>query len=152
MVGEPVIQTKNDYELSIFNGEIGKVIQRTADMIVVQFPENKQIRYPADYKHIHPAYVITVHKSQGSEWDEVVVAVEPSMGAFLNRNLIYTAVSRAKRKCWIVGSKQAWRTAIERPGRSRKLAFGGLLAEALYGKKVSSVHLEEIVPEEELFV
>jgi hypothetical protein len=151
-VGEPVIQTKNDYELKVFNGEIGKVVQRTADKIVVEFPDKDVIEYPTDYKHLHPAYVITVHKSQGSEWDEVVIAVEPSMGAFLNRNLIYTAVSRAKRKCWIVGSKKAWKTAIERPGRKRKLAFGALLGEALYGKKVSSVHMEEIVPEEELFV
>lgn len=152
MVGEPVIQTKNDYDLKVFNGEIGKVIRRTAEKIVVQFPEKEQVEYRSDYKHLHPAYVITVHKSQGSEWDEVVVALEPSMGSFLNRNLIYTAVSRAKRKCWVVGSKQAWRTSIERPGRKRKLAFGALLGKALYGNKVSPIHMEEIVPEEELFV
>lgn len=135
MVGDPVVQTMNDYGLQVFNGEVGMVTGKVEDgkyEVSHYFPSRK-IEYPAHYPDIELAYVLSVHKSQGSEWDEVAIVLHQSMGWMLRRDLIYTAVSRAKKRCFIIGDKKAFGKAIEinKPEVSRRktllpVYFGGL--------------------------
>jgi exodeoxyribonuclease V alpha subunit len=127
-IGDPVVQTHNDYTKLVFNGEIGVVTRRDgpSDYIVeYQYPE-REIIYANKYKDIDLAYVLSIHKSQGSEWGTVMIILRPDMGQrLLKRDLIYTAVSRTKCKCFVVGSENAFRMAIEnkRPSIMNRVTY-----------------------------
>ena len=111
-VGDKVIQILNDYELEVFNGEIGVIYAITRTDIYIRFI-HKEVRLPIDEAHmIMPAYAITVHKSQGSEYGVVIIPFVPRYGGMLQRNLLYTAVTRAKRKVIIVGTTSAVERAV----------------------------------------
>jgi len=111
-VGDKVIQILNDYELEVFNGEIGIIYAITRTDICIRFI-HKEVRLPIDEAHmIMPAYAITVHKSQGSEYGVVIIPFVPRYGGMLQRNLLYTAVTRAKRKVIIVGTTSAIERAV----------------------------------------
>ena len=111
-VGDKVIQILNDYELEVFNGEIGVIYAITRSDICIRFID-KEVRLPIDEAHmIMPAYAITVHKSQGSEYGVVIIPFVPRYGGMLQRNLLYTAVTRAKRKVIIVGTTSAIERAV----------------------------------------
>lgn len=111
-VGDKVIQILNDYELEVFNGEIGVIYAITRTDICIRFI-HKEVRLPIDEAHmIMPAYAITVHKSQGSEYGVVIIPFVPRYGGMLQRNLLYTAVTRAKRKVIIVGTTSAIERAV----------------------------------------
>ena len=111
-VGDKVIQILNDYELEVFNGEIGIIYAITQTDICIRFI-HKEVRLPIDEAHmIMPAYAITVHKSQGSEYGVVIIPFVPRYGGMLQRNLLYTAVTRAKRKVIIVGTTSAIERAV----------------------------------------
>ena len=111
-VGDKVIQILNDYELEVFNGEIGIIYAITRTDICIRFI-HKEVRLPIDEAHmIMPAYAITVHKSQGSEYGVVIIPFVPRYGGMLQRNLLYTAVTRAKRKVIIVGTTSAVERAV----------------------------------------
>ena len=111
-VGDKVIQILNDYELEVFNGEIGVIYAITRTDICIRFI-HKEVRLPIDEAHmIMPAYAITVHKSQGSEYGVVIIPFVPRYGGMLQRNLLYTAVTRAKRKVIIVGTTSAVERAV----------------------------------------
>ena len=111
-VGDKVIQILNDYELEVFNGEIGIIYAITRTDICIRFI-HKEVRLPIDEAHmIMPAYAITVHKSQGSEYGVVIIPFVPRYGGMLQRNLLYTAVTRAKRKVMIVGTTSAIERAV----------------------------------------
>ena len=111
-VGDKVIQILNDYELEVFNGEIGVIYAITRSDICIRFI-HKEVRLPIDEAHmIMPAYAITVHKSQGSEYGVVIIPFVPRYGGMLQRNLLYTAVTRAKRKVIIVGTTSAIERAV----------------------------------------
>lgn len=100
-VGDKVIQNKNDYALGIMNGHQGVVVQ--TNPLVVQF-EDREIEIPSSCSgNIGLAYALSVHKTQGSEFPCVVVICHSSHGKFCNRNLLYTAVTRAKTTCIILG-------------------------------------------------
>ena len=111
-VGDKVIQILNDYELEVFNGEIGVIYAIMRTDICIRFI-HKEVRLPIDEAHmIMPAYAITVHKSQGSEYGVVIIPFVPRYGGMLQRNLLYTAVTRAKRKVIIVGTTSAVERAV----------------------------------------
>lgn len=111
-VGDKVIQILNDYELEVFNGEIGVIYAITRTDICIRFI-HKEVRLPIDEAHmIMPAYAITVHKSQGSEYGVVIIPFVPRYGGMLQRNLLYTAVTRAKQKVIIVGTTSAIERAV----------------------------------------
>ncbi len=108
-LGDKVIQNENDYKKNVFNGDIGKISDvRTQDRsLVIDFPQG-QIEYEYnDLDSLELAYAITIHKSQGSEYPAVVIPVLTSHFIMLQRNLLYTAVTRAKMLVVLVGTKKA---------------------------------------------
>lgn len=81
-------------------------------MIQIRFPD-KEVKVPLDsLPSIRPAYAITVHKSQGSEYDVVIIPFIPPYGPMLQRNLLYTAITRARRKVILVGTESAIERAV----------------------------------------
>ena len=112
-VGDKVIQVLNNYELEVFNGEIGVIYAITQSDICIRFI-HKEVRISIDEAHmIMPAYAITVHKSQGSEYGVVIIPFVPMYGGMLQRNLLYTAVTRAKRKVIMIGTKSSVERAVK---------------------------------------
>ncbi len=122
-VGDKVMQKHNDYEKGVFNGDIGKIFAVQHDMVYVRYPE-QDVKYEgAEIDEITLAYAITVHKSQGSEYHTVIMALVNSHSIMLQRNLFYTAVTRAKRKVILVGTKRAVQTAVQNQRTSRRFTL-----------------------------
>ena len=122
-VGDKVMQKHNDYEKGVFNGDIGQIFAVQHDMVYVRYPE-QDVKYEgAEIDEITLAYAITVHKSQGSEYHTVIMALVNSHSTMLQRNLFYTAVTRAKRKVILVGTKRAVQTAVQNQRTSRRFTL-----------------------------
>jgi exodeoxyribonuclease V alpha subunit len=114
-VGDRVIQTRNDYDNDVFNGDVGRVVS-VEHGLTVDF-DGREVTLQGDaLDALDPAWAISIHKSQGSEYPAVVVAVHTSHFVMLRRNLLYTALTRAKRFACVVGSPRALRTAVGRTG------------------------------------
>ena len=108
------MQIRNNYDKHVFNGDIGTIIAiNHQDKIVsVQYPE-KTVEY--DFLEIDElvlAYAVSIHKSQGSEFDAVIIALFVQHFTLLQRNLVYTALTRAKKFCIIIGQPKALAMAI----------------------------------------
>ncbi|HEX29533.1 TPA: ATP-dependent RecD-like DNA helicase, partial [Candidatus Poribacteria bacterium] len=119
-LGDKVMQVRNNYEYEVFNGDIGRItkVDLVNQRVRVTYPE-KPVEYDmADLSELVLAYAITTHKSQGSEYKAVVMPLLMQHYMMLQRNLLYTAVTRAKELVVIVGSKRAMRMAI----RNNKVA------------------------------
>lgn len=128
--GDKVMQTKNDYDKNVFNGDTGVVtaVDRTEGEVTVDFQGNSVVCKGADLTNLDLAYASTVHKSQGSEYPVVVIPVHKSHFILLKRNLLYTAVTRAKKICVLVGTKKAVAMAVSREDTaSRYSALAGRL-------------------------
>lgn len=120
--GDKVICTKNQEISEAKNGDIGTLMgfvmekikgsKRVSRVARVAMEDDPRIIYKIDASDLDHAYAITVHKSQGSEWDTVVLAIRHVGGSFLNRKLIYTSVTRAKRKLIVVAIGKAFLRAI----------------------------------------
>lgn len=107
-VGDKIIMTENNYDIGYYNGDIGFIqdIDEEKKMIVVKI-NDKEMEIPEiNAKKIALAYAITIHKSQGSEYDYVIIAL-PKAGTILQRNLIYTAITRAKKYAAIIYEEDA---------------------------------------------
>lgn len=132
-VGDKVMQKHNDYEKGVFNGDIGEIFATQKDMVYVRYPE-QDVKYEGqEVDEITLAYAITVHKSQGSEYHTVIMVLVNSHAIMLQRNLFYTAVTRAKRKVILVGSKRAVQTAVQNQRTSRRFT---LLIPRLQGELI----------------
>jgi exodeoxyribonuclease V alpha subunit len=113
-VGDKVMQIRNDYDKEVWNGDIGRIERAddAAQTLVVRFDE-REIDYGLDeLDELTLAYAATVHKSQGSEYPAVVVPVHTQHYMMLQRNLLYTAVTRGKRLVVLVGSRKALGMAV----------------------------------------
>ncbi len=111
--GDRVIQTRNNYNKEIFNGDIGLVVDRREDgTIRVQFEDRLVDFDPSEAEDLSLAYAISVHKAQGSEFSAVVVALHTQHYVMLRRNLLYTALTRGRRLCVLVGNRRAIRLAV----------------------------------------
>ena len=113
-IGDPVMQLRNNYEKDIFNGDLGRIIKvmPPAKKIEVDF-DGKTVSIEGDeFEHLTLAYACTVHKSQGSEYKSVAVILDYSHSIMLQRNLLYTAVTRAKENIWVLASHGSLETAI----------------------------------------
>lgn len=115
-IGDKVIQSRNDYDKDVFNGDIGfiKDINANSKEVLISFNDNDIIFDFGEMDTIYLAYAITIHKSQGSEFPFVVVPISMSHYPMLMRNLIYTGVTRAKKKVILVGDKKALYLAVSR--------------------------------------
>jgi exodeoxyribonuclease V alpha subunit len=112
-VGDKVMQTENDYDKQVFNGDMGRIVSldREGQHLVVEYADAEGIRYVAyqrsDWDQLELSYAVSVHKSQGSEYPVVVMPLAWTLPSLMNRNLIYTAVTRAKRLVVLVGGRRA---------------------------------------------
>jgi len=117
-LGDRLMVVKNDYELDVYNGDMGKLIQIHKDFLRVRIHApgaDTQVDFPIEQvsEKLRLAYCVTVHKSQGSEFDTIVMPVVRSQGRMLQRNLLYTAVTRARKHVWLIGEETAVQRAID---------------------------------------
>jgi exodeoxyribonuclease V alpha subunit len=131
-VGDKVMQVRNNYDLEVFNGDIGRV--RAIDeeeQIVTVTVDNREVAYDfGSIDELTLAYACSIHKSQGSEYPCVVIPLHTTHYVMLQRNLLYTALTRAKRLAILVGEERALRVAV---GNRRVRPRFTRLAERLAG-------------------
>jgi len=113
--GDKVMQIRNNYDKEVFNGDIGRIetIDTEARTIVVRY-EDRRVRYETtELDEITLAYAVSVHKSQGSEFPAVILPVLTQHYLLLQRNLIYTAVTRGKQLVILIGTRKALAIALK---------------------------------------
>ncbi len=121
--GDKVIQTRNDYEKDVSNGDLGRIVAANGKerTLTVRFDEDRLVEYEADdLDNLTLAYAISVHRSQGSEFPAVVIPVLNQFYIMLQRNLLYTAITRAKKLVVLVGEKHAIRLAVKNDKIARR--------------------------------
>ena len=130
--GDKVMQTRNNYQIEwqvrgnfglplekgtgIFNGDFGRIlsVDPSREILTVRFDEDREVDYPfGELEDLELAYAVTVHKSQGSEYPAVILPLLSGPRGLFNRNLLYTAVTRARSCVVILGSREAVRTMTE---------------------------------------
>jgi len=130
-VGDKVIQTHNNYDKEVFNGDIGHITAIDADPVKlhVRFDAQRLVEYePGELDELQPAYALTIHKSQGSEFPCVIIPVSTQHYVLLERSLIYTAITRAKKLCILVGDEKALSLAVSKQeSRKRFTGLRGML-------------------------
>ncbi len=126
-VGDKVIQTSNNYDKEVFNGDIGRIrsMDREEKQLVVRFGTREVIYEFNELDELELAYAITIHKSQGSEFPVVVIPLAMQQYLLLQRNLLYTGVTRGKKMVVLVGQKKALGMAVR--NESTRHRHGGLL-------------------------
>jgi exodeoxyribonuclease V alpha subunit len=129
-VGDKVMQVRNNYDLEVWNGDIGRVASiDEVDQLVRVALDGREVTYDfASLDELVPAYACSIHKSQGSEYPCVVIPLHSTHYLMLQRNLLYTAITRAKRLVVLVGEERALRLAV---GNRRVRARHTRLAERL---------------------
>jgi exodeoxyribonuclease V alpha subunit len=113
-VGDRVMQLRNNYDLDVFNGDIGQIerIDEEQRQMVVRVDDRPVVYDLADLDELALAYACSVHKAQGSEFEAVVMPLHTQHYPMLQRNLLYTAITRGRRLVVIVGSKKALAIAV----------------------------------------
>jgi len=112
--GDRVVQVRNNYDLEVFNGDIGRVEGGTGDGGVVVRFDDRRVSYGSDeVADLSWAHALTIHKSQGSEFPAVVVVLSTQHWVMLRRALVYTAVTRGRRLVVLVASRRALRAALD---------------------------------------
>jgi exodeoxyribonuclease V alpha subunit len=113
--GQPLLVTANDHENRLYNGDTGVVVD-TAEGLRAAFSRNAGVELVplSRLSSVAPAHALTVHRSQGSQYEAVTVLLPPATSAILTRELLYTAVTRASRRVRVVGSAEAVRAAVGR--------------------------------------
>jgi exodeoxyribonuclease V alpha subunit len=130
-----VLQTKNDYDNDIFNGDVGSVVAVEGASLTIDF-DGRLVTLSGDaLDALDHAFAMSIHKSQGSEYPAVVIALHASHFVMLRRNLLYTAITRAQRFCCVVTSGRALRTAVGRSGGDERHTG---LADRLAGRPVGA--------------
>ncbi len=116
-VGRPLLVTENDYTLGLYNGDTGVVVATGTDRRAAVFERRGQILEfsPARLSAVETVHVMTVHKSQGSQFDTVAALLPDPDSPILTRELLYTAVTRARHRLLLAGTEEAIRAAVTRP-------------------------------------
>jgi exodeoxyribonuclease V alpha subunit len=116
-VGRPLLVTENDYGLRLYNGDTGVVVAAGGDRVAAVFERRGELLTlgPTRLAAVDTVYAMTVHKSQGSQFDTVAVLLPDPASPILTRELLYTAVTRARRRLIVAGTPETVRAAVERP-------------------------------------
>ena len=112
--GDKVIQLKNNYDKNLFNGDIGRIteVDTAAGTLTANFDGEVHTFDRGELSSLAPAYAVSIHKSQGSEYPIVIVPLLKGNFMMLQRNLLYTAITRGKKKVFIVGEPAAYAMAV----------------------------------------
>jgi exodeoxyribonuclease V alpha subunit len=120
-VGDRLMVVRNDYKLNVYNGDVGKLIRIGKNKsLVVRIhgvgggDDDREVEFPEHdvEDKLQLAYAITCHKAQGQEFDTIILPVVKSQGWMLQRNLLYTAITRARKKVWLIGEEGAIEKAV----------------------------------------
>jgi len=126
-VGDRVIHRRNNYDLEVFNGDIGvirEIDNEELTCVVSFFPDGREVFYKRDdISELDLSYAITIHKSQGSEFDTVIMPVLSQHFKMLYRNLIYTGLTRARNLAVLVGTRKALAMAVNNQDTSQRQTF-----------------------------
>jgi exodeoxyribonuclease V alpha subunit len=116
-VGRPLLVTENDYELGLHNGDTGVVVRTGEDRVVAVFERGgESVAFsPSRLGAVETVYAMTIHKSQGSQFDAAAVILPEPDSRILTRELLYTAATRARRRLILAGSEAAVVAAVDRP-------------------------------------
>jgi exodeoxyribonuclease V alpha subunit len=139
-VGRPLLVTANDYEMSLYNGDTGVIVETPAG-VRAAFARGAGARLypPVRLDAVQTVHAMTVHRAQGSQFDTVSFVVPPPDSPLLTRELLYTAVTRARRQVNLIGSEDAIRRAVLRPAnRASGLRNRLAPADALGGQSGAS--------------
>ncbi len=133
-VGRPLLVTENDYELGLYNGDAGVIVQSSPDRADAVFDRGGTLTSfsPLRLGPVETVYAMTVHKSQGSQFDTAAVLLPPASSRILTRELLYTAVTRAREQLIVVATEEAVITAVARP-----VARASGLRERLWGRSAA---------------
>jgi exodeoxyribonuclease V alpha subunit len=125
---DKVIQTENDYDKEVFNGDIGQIlkIDPVEGEVTVKFEQRAVVYDYGELDELALAYAITIHKSQGSEFPAVVIPLATQHYMMLQRNLVYTGVTRGKQLVVLIGQRKALGLAVSNNRTERR--YSGLLA------------------------
>jgi exodeoxyribonuclease V alpha subunit len=120
--GDKVMQTVNNYKKECFNGDIGRITKINAEEreVTVVFDGREVVYDFNELDELLPAYATTIHKAQGSEYPAVVIPLHTQHFVMLQRNLLYTAITRGKKLVVLVGSRKALELAIRRQDTARR--------------------------------
>jgi exodeoxyribonuclease V alpha subunit len=113
VVGDRVLHTKNNYQLGIFNGQCGSVQATTGETVTVKYGERNVIYTSASLPQLTHGFAISIHRSQGSEYPFVVIPIHESQYPMLNRELLYTALTRGQQMVVLIGSSRALAMAVK---------------------------------------
>ena len=121
-VGDKVMQMKNDYDKSVFNGEIGIIdyVDVEGKCLSVRFDDHTVEYDASDLSELSLAYATTIHKAQGCEYPVVIMVLLKEHHIMLQRNLLYTGITRGKKKVILVGSKEALAIAVQNVDNSKR--------------------------------
>ncbi len=124
-VGDKVMQTRNNYDLDVFNGDMGRVsrIVEGGEGIVVNFDGRMVAISRSDMADLQIAYAISIHKSQGSEFPIVVLPLMRQHFLMLQRNLLYTALTRGRKKVFVIGDESAWVSAVKNAWAAKRKTY-----------------------------
>src|SRR5712691_7236555 len=127
-VRDKVIQTENNYDKDVFNGDIGQIVKidPVEREVTIRFDQREVVYDFGELDEVALAYAITIHKSQGSEFPAVVIPLAMQQYMLLQRNLIYTGITRRKRMVVLIGQKRALATAVQNRRTCQRCS--GLLA------------------------
>jgi exodeoxyribonuclease V alpha subunit len=130
-----VIQTRNNYDKEVFNGDIGQVVRIDPEEheVAIRFEQRDVVYDFNELDELSMAYAITIHKSQGSEFPAVVIPLAMQHYLLLQRNLIYTAMTRGRRFVVLVGQKKALAIAVHNNRAAER--YSGLYDRLIAGQK-----------------
>lgn len=148
-LGDRLMVVRNDYNLGVYNGDVGKLIdidREEKELLVKIFGMGDNgldlevsFSYGLAMEKLRLAYAVTVHKSQGSEFDTVILPIVRTQGRMLQRNLLYTAVTRARKKVWLIGEETAIQRAVE---NNKIIRRNTVLSKAITSQVAASLERE----------
>ncbi|MFZ3482010.1 AAA family ATPase [Sphingomonas sp. 3-13AW] len=120
--GDKVIQTDNDYDRDVYNGDSGIITEvvGTGGQVAVQMGDDLVTYDDENFSQLDLAWALSVHKSQGSEYETVIIPLHQAHYGLLKRTILYTAMTRAKKKCIIIGSRRAFARALANDEGSKR--------------------------------